>query len=359
MLKRQGHDHHFMIQWDLTERCNLRCGHCRQEGPLPGEMPFPDIMAAFQDIIDTARSWEDASGKLFVPRFTITGGEPFLRGDLARVLEILTHPNFEVFLCTNGTLVDRDRAHMLADLGIAGVQVSIEGPDDLHDSVRGEGNFDRAIDGIDHLLDAGLKVTVHVTLSQLNAQCMMKVIAFASHMGVHRIGCSRLLPCGRGGALAIPTFSPNEVKSLYQSLFALELRNIEIVSGDPLAALAKPKGAAKGRGKRKNSHAHEQLPRGGCAAGVSGITLLPDGTMLPCRRLGIPLGNLRDDSLREVWAASPVLDALRSKDRYPGKCGRCSRWENCRGCRAIAYAASALQGRPDLLADDPQCFYEE
>ncbi|HWR73049.1 MAG TPA: radical SAM protein, partial [Nitrospirota bacterium] len=351
MRDRKEHDHHFLIQWDLTERCNLRCRHCRQEDALLPEMPFPSIMEAFQEITDTAHAREDASGMPFVPRFTITGGEPFLRNDLARVLEMLTRPNFEVFLCTNGTLVDRDRARMLADQGIAGVQVSIEGPDDIHDSLRGEGSFDRAIDGIDHLLDAGLKVTVHVALSKLNAHCMMKVVAFASHMGVHRIGCSRLLPCGRGGALTIPTLSPDEIKALYRSLFALELRNIEIVSGDPLAALEKPNGPAKGRGKRRNGHGNEPVPSGGCTAGVSGITVLSDGTMVPCRRLGIRLGNLRDDSLREIWAASPVIEALRSRDRYPGRCGRCSRWEHCRGCRAIAYAASALQGRPDFLAD--------
>jgi len=249
---------------------------------------------------------------------------------------------------------------MLADLGIAGVQVSIEGPDDIHDSIRGAGSFDLAVDGIDHLLDAGLKVTVNVTLSKLNAHCMMKVVAFASHMGVQRVGFSRLVPCGRGGGLSDNMLSPVELRELFRTLLSLEFRNLEIVTNDPIAALLKQKSNAKDKSRRnKESRGRKPLPRGGCAAGVSGITFLPDGTMLPCRRLGIPLGNLRDDSLREVWAASPVLDTLRSKDRYPGKCGRCSRWENCRGCRAIAYAASALQGSPDLLADDPQCFLDE
>ncbi|HYA31436.1 MAG TPA: SPASM domain-containing protein [Thermodesulfovibrionales bacterium] len=101
------------------------------------------------------------------------------------------------------------------------------------------------------------------------------------------------------------------------------------------------------------------VPKGGCAAGVSGFTILPDGTMLPCGRLPVQIGNVRKDSLREVWATSRVLVALRDKGRYKGKCGRCRRWADCRGCRAIAYAVSRANGRNDMLAEDPQCFIDE
>lgn len=350
----------YLIQWHLTERCNLRCSQCNQGRKLPGEMPLSDIQTVIEGITDTFHAWEDAYGIPFTPTFNLTGGEPFVRDDLEQILGLVRRRYAAVFLLTNGTQVDRNRARMLADLGIAGVQVSIEGPDDIHDSIRGAGSFDRAVDGIDHLLDAGLKVTVNVALSKLNAQCMMKVVAFASHMGVQRIGFSRLAPCGRGCDLSIHMLSPVELRELFRTLLSLEFRNLEVVTHDPIAALLKQKGGAKDRNRRKRDpQGREPLLREGCAAGVSGITFLSDGTMLPCRRLGIPLGNLRVDSLHEVWAVSPVIEALRRRDRYPGRCGRCSRWENCRGCRAIAYAASALQGRPDYLADDPQCFFDE
>lgn len=91
-----------------------------------------------------------------------------------------------------------------------------------------------------------------------------------------------------------------------------------------------------------------------CQAGISGLTLLPDGTIMPCRRLNVPIGNVRKDSLREVWVSSEVLQQLRNKEIYKGKCGICRRWATCRGCRAIAYAHSG-----DLLTEDPQCFISE
>jgi radical SAM protein with 4Fe4S-binding SPASM domain len=91
---------------------------------------------------------------------------------------------------------------------------------------------------------------------------------------------------------------------------------------------------------------------------VSGLTILPNGNVTPCRRLPLSLGNVRRHSLRRIWATSPVLEALRDRSRYKGKCGACTRWARCRGCRAIAYAFSRSRGEADFLADDPQCFLE-
>ena len=103
----------------------------------------------------------------------------------------------------------------------------------------------------------------------------------------------------------------------------------------------------------------ESFPAGGCSAGVAGLTILADGVVVPCRRLHLPLGKAGQDSLREMWAASPVLEALRDKSRYAGKCGKCARWADCRGCRAIAYEFAKSQGTEDFLAPDPQCFIDE
>jgi radical SAM protein with 4Fe4S-binding SPASM domain len=142
---------------------------------------------------------------------------------------------------------------------------------------------------------------------------------------------------------------PDEVAALYRRVFSLSVPDLQVVTGDPvawqmLAGASGPSGCT---------------PLGGCAAGVSGLTLLPDGTILPCRRLEVPLGNVRTDSLREVWATSEVLCRLRTQSLYRGKCGSCPRWSGCRGCRAIAWACSAAAGEGgDYLAADPQCFID-
>lgn len=336
----------FLIQWHITERCNLRCRHCYQEGAHGAELSFDEIREVLDEIVNMFDAWRDAYGMTFSPSFNITGGEPFLRKDLLDILRMISEQGYDIYILTNGVLVTKERARALADLGIRGVQVSIEGTEEVHDSIRGKGSFAASARGIDHLLDAGLAVNVNATLSALNADSMEKIAAFASHAGVRRVGFSRLVPSGQGESLISEMLTAQQVKALYESLFSLGIPGLEIVTGDPVAM------------QTKISLDNDIGPTavGGCAAGVSGLTLLSDGTIVPCRRLNVPLGNVRTDSLREVWAASPVLEALRDRSRYSGRCGKCKRWANCRGCRAIAWAWSRSLGKDDFLADDPQCF---
>lgn len=336
----------FFIQWHLTEKCNLRCRHCYQEERGSDEMPLPEIKKTIAETADMINEWSEAYGIRFSRSMNVTGGEPFLRHDLLDILREIKKHEFTVYLLTNGTLLDPARTRMLADIGVDGVQVSIEGPERVHDSIRGPGSFRAAASGIDCLVGSGLNVNLNITLSSLNAGQMRDIIAFGSDSGVNRIGFSRLVPSGKGRDLISCMLPKDQLKDLYGSLLSLELESLEIVTGDPLAGwMRDPSGNDAGN-----------IAISGCAAGVSGLTIDSKGNILPCRRLPLSLGNVGKDSLRELWATSPILEALRDRNRYRGKCGSCSRWAICRGCRAIAYAWSRAKGGDDFLGDDPQCF---
>jgi len=255
--------------------------------------------------------------------------------------------NFEVYLLSNGIFLNKEKVNLLSRFGVKGVQVSMEGPEKIHDSIRGKGSFSSSLKGIGYLLGAGIKVTLNVTLSNINADYFMDMISLSSSLGVQRLGFSRLVPSGRGLALLNKMLQKEKVKELYEVIFSQNTNGLEIVTGDPLASQMRAIDDANDLGS---------FPTGGCAAGISGLTILPDGTITPCRRLPIPIGNVRKDSLREVWATSSVLESLRDRTKYRGKCGLCKRWAVCRGCRAIAYAFSKTKGENDFLSDDPQCF---
>jgi radical SAM protein with 4Fe4S-binding SPASM domain len=339
----------FFVQWHLTERCNLRCSHCYQSGRRGPELDLEECRQVVAEVADTLEEWSTLYGLSFSPAFNVTGGEPLLREDLFPVLEEISRRGFAISLLSNGTLVDRATASRLGSLGVRGVQVSVEGSEEVHDRIRGRGSRAAALEGVNRLLEAGLTVTLNTTLSSLNADTLEALADEAGDLGVHRIGFSRLVPSGRGAALRELLLAPGEVRELYAALFARVGDRPEVVTGDPLASQL---GAA--------AEADEGLafPRGGCAAGFSGLTVLSDGTLTPCRRLPLPIGNIRQDSLREVWAESPLLARLRDRSAYQGRCGRCPRWASCRGCRAIAYACSLEHGPGDPLAEDPQCFVE-
>jgi MoaA/NifB/PqqE/SkfB family radical SAM enzyme len=336
----------FLIQWHLTERCNLRCRHCYQEGGPVQELTREQVFAAIDEIDQMLQAWRENYAIEFQPSFNVTGGEPFLRPDFFAILERMAGSGFEIYVLSNGTLITPEWARRLAELKVHGVQVSLEGPPEIHEAIRGPGSFAASLAGIRALMDAGVKVSLNATLSRVNAGHFHDLVALARTLGVPRLGFSRLVPSGQGRQWLDQMLSTAEVKELYTEVLSLKVEGLTITTGDPMAA-------------QMGTPAPEDVetfPAGGCSAGVAGLTLLADGTVVPCRRLNLPLGQVGQDSLREIWATSPVLEALRDKSRYAGKCGACARWADCRGCRAIAYEYAISQGNPDFLAPDPQCF---
>jgi radical SAM protein with 4Fe4S-binding SPASM domain len=339
----------FFVQWHLTERCNLKCTHCYQTGDRVDELSLAEIREVLDEITEMIKAWEEAYSLEFSPSLNVTGGEPLLRQDLFEILAEMSSRNFAIYLLTNGILVDEGRAQALAELDVRGVQVSLEGPQEIHDSIRGKGSFEASCLGVKHLLNSGLKVTLNATLSEINGDKFGEMVEIANTLGVQRLGFSRLVPSGRGLGLIDRMIDSDRVKEIYQKIFSLPTNGLEIVTGDPVASQM--------RSGADNEDCGD-IATGGCAAGVSGLTLLPDGTVSPCRRLAVTIGNVREDSLREIWANSPVLEKLRDRKSYRGKCGNCPRWATCRGCRAIAHAHSLARGGNDMLAEDPQCFID-
>lgn len=342
------HAQEFFIQWHLTERCNLKCLHCYQTGRGTEEITLPEAKEVIREVSEMVRNWEDAYDMDFSTSFTVTGGEPFLRKDLFEIIDDIRTAGFDVSLLSNGILIDREKAKRLAGLDVTGVQISIEGPVDVHDQIRGKGSYAASMKGVKNVMRAGIPVTLNATLSGINAVYFRDLISIALSEGVPRLGFSRLVPSGTGKGLMQSMLKKEDVRSLYEEILSLKYEGLEIVTGDPVASQMSC---------APEDEVHD-FPAGGCAAGLSGLTLMPDGTITPCRRLPIPIGNVRTDSIREVWASSPVLSSLRDRGSYKGKCGQCRRWPQCRGCRAIAYAHSQATGEDDFLAEDPQCFLE-
>ena len=185
-----------------------------------------------------------------------------------------------------------------------------------------------------------------MTLSRLNIHAVEATVEAAKAIGFTGMGFSRLVPCGSGQSLLESMLTPQEIKDVYEKIPGWSSPSFDVASGDPLAGvLSTPPPSPDCI-----------LALSGCSAGFSGVTITSNGSVMPCRRIGVKAGNLHKTSLRHIWSTSPILWKLRQRENYTGKCGNCPRWPSCRGCRAIAYAWSKMQGAPDLFADDPQCW---
>lgn len=337
----------FFVQFHLTERCNLACRHCYQSGPV-SEMNYEEICGAIADVKTAIEGWANDYAMDVSPSLNFTGGEPLLRGDLFPILRYAWGCGFTTALMSNGTLVDPVTARQLRRAQVRDIQISLDGLEETHDKLRGRGSYQRTLAGIRSLAGEGLEVHLNVTVSRLNMKQTKGLVSLAEETGAASIAFSRLVPSGRGKKLVRQTLTAEEVAAFYNDLRQYQNHSkVVVTSRDPLAVIA----------DLADDIPQTELPIGGCAAGMFGVTIMADGTVMPCRRMDLPIGNIKATSFRDLWADSPVLWHLRTRTDYHGGCETCRYWPVCRGCRAIALAFARAERAEDYLGPDPQCPY--
>jgi radical SAM protein with 4Fe4S-binding SPASM domain len=328
----------FYFQWHFVQRCNLRCSHCYQKEYEFGELEESKLLKIAAIMESTLEKW-NRSG-----RVSLTGGEPFLRKDLLlKLLDFFETSNAfsRTGILSNGTLIDEEIAHRMKRFAkLKEIQVSLDGAGaESHDALRGKGSFVKAIEALKMLKQKDFTLSIMFTLHKQNRDEVMKIIDLADALPVDYLTIERMVP--RAKEDMEPFYlEPAELKEIYEAIYR---KKLEI----------EKKGRLKIRVSRPLWGLIDKNIGGFCPAGFSSLAILHDGTVLPCRRLEIPVGNILEDGLYKIWYTSKVLWKLRNKESG-GKCNNCELLGNCGGCRAIAYAVS-----DDFTAHDPQCWKEE
>lgn len=327
----------FYFQWHITERCNRACKHCYQNDRPAAELPLDKLLEIAGKMDEAAAKW----GRLGT--VSITGGEPYTRKtelhELSRYFDHSEHIEYYDIL-TNGSLVDEWEAGALAGLKkLRRVQVSLEGASkETNDSIRGNGSFDSTLSAIRNLRASGTEVSVMMTLTRKNMDEVSSLVSLLGREDVSALSLERLIPEGSGLSMSDQVLTRDELKSLYEHVYALATNNppVRLLLYRPLFALLAPEDPTVGAL---------------CSAGNNALTIMPDGTVYPCRRLPIPIGNVLEDGFYKIWYGSDLLWQLRDPKNLKGKCRDCSLLTQCRGCRAAAYFLSG-----DHMAEDPQCW---
>lgn len=270
-------------------------------------------------------------------------GEPFLRNDLFDFLEFLEkQPHVKkIGILSNGTLIKGNIRRIQTLSKLHYVQLSIEGMRQVNDDIRGKGTFDIVLESTRLLKSANVPVRWMVTLHKKNVADVPRVIDLALENNLDTLTFERLVPEGSGKSFADYVLSPEELKKVF--CYVVERSDEELAKGSPLAilklrtlwVLCDPKKAEK---TSDLTLPLEQEVGAACSVGIDSLCILPDATVLPCRRLPMPIGNLKNESLFKIWYTSKVLWDLRNKRNLKGKCADCEFVPRCGGCRATAYA---------------------
>ena len=146
-----------------TMRCNLKCLGC-----YAGEYPR-DVDPMSFETLDRVVTEAKQMGMFM---FTITGGEPFVRPDLLDLYEKHNDCVFQIY--TNGTRISDATIERLQELGNAAPAISIEGFKQDTDFRRGEGVFDKVMDTMDRLREAGVLFGFSGTVTRLNAEAYLR-----------------------------------------------------------------------------------------------------------------------------------------------------------------------------------------
>ena len=331
-------ENEFYFQWHITEKCNLRCKHCYHATyTSANELSLSELISIADKIDSTLKKW-DIDGTL-----SITGGEPFMVMD--KLFPLLQHINsLETInhfdLLTNGSLFDETILSELKEFKkLRRVQVSLEaGNQELNDQIRGNGSFEKTLLAIRLLKQNGFQVAVMMTISHMNKNEVEPLIKLLKEERVDTFSAERFIPEGVGADLRDEFLTPDEVSEVFQRIYSLATKEdkIRILLYRPLFAIL---------------NGNDPTVGALCSVGNNALTIMHDGTIYPCRRLPIPIGNALTDSFSKVWYTSEVLWNIRNIKNIKGKCADCDLIPVCRGCRAMAYALTG-----DYLAEDPQCW---
>jgi MoaA/NifB/PqqE/SkfB family radical SAM enzyme len=339
------------ISINLTRRCNLTCRMCIQHRHAQGTsegLPWYEVknelpISAWVRLLDQAM---DLRPSLFV-----TGGEPTLHPDFPEFIHEAKRRRFVVHVATNGTTLAR-YSQLLVDEGVDIVVVSLDGPPDVHDRIRGQdGLFSRTTEGIRALMAERTMrrapaplVGINFAISRDNVQVIEQMVPVALRLGVDSLQFQHTIFLSRdhvekhnslfsedlahrwGVGLVQPSIPEGE---FYES--EIEPSDAELIA----ASLESVKETNKGRGIRVSflpnlpedqiypyyMNLNHPFP-GLCDTLWRTLRILPDGTVSPC--LHVVAGNIASQSVREIWNG-PSMTGFRqllSKKLLPG-CARC------------------------------------
>lgn len=319
----------------MTNACNLKCRHCWPDsGSIRSFPPVPTQILK--------RLISEIAG-LGAEEICLAGGEPLIHPDWYTILLLACgQAQIEnVTLQTNGTLIDNAIVKQLKaiDDTCLVIQVSLDGAGSgTHDRVRGPGSFERSLEGVRHLCEAGLGQQTRVAFTEMqhNFADLPQMLELADDLGLAGVVSGTLVPQGRAKAsdrIAPPT--PQQYKhllGLYQSDIAFRSRYERLGN---VAALEWFKGRDYGVAQ-------------GCVC-IETPYIDAEGLVHPCHYMPAPafaVKGAHEHSLESIitealalWARLPELDCRRREDLEP--CQTCPGKEHCAGgCMGRAYAST-------------------
>ncbi|OGO58372.1 MAG: radical SAM/SPASM domain-containing protein [Chloroflexi bacterium RBG_16_72_14] len=338
-----------LVYWETTLACGLACRHCRATAQAerdPRELTTEEGYRLLDEVTRFGRPY---------PHVVFTGGDPLNRPDLHDLVRGATARGIGASLAPAATpLLTQDVMESLREAGIQNISLSLDGSDaERHDGFRMvPGTFDKTIQSARWARAAGLPIQVNTLVTDETLADLPAIYELLLGMDIMRWSLFMLITTGRGSALREVT--PVESEKLNAWLFEksrtapFQVKTTEATHYRRLAIRE-----MHAAGMDDEAILRTSVGRGfGIRDGNGIVFVAHDGTVNPSGFLPIPLGNVREASIVDLYRDHPVMRDLRNPEGFKGRCGACEYARVCGGSRARAWAWTG-----DPLEADPLCPY--
>ncbi len=352
----------FVVIWEVTQACDLACRHCRAGAVNmrdPGELSTREGF----DLIDKVHS-------MGTQIMILSGGDPIKREDIFDLIEHGAERGLRMATIPAATpsltpvLVGK-----LKEAGLAQMALSLDGPDrEIHDTFRGvPGAFDLTMRGARYAHSAGIPLQINTTFGAHNIDSFDEIARLVRDLGVVFWEVFFLVPVGRGRLLK--QIKAYQYERLFEKLYRFS-REVDFIvkiteaqhyrryvieqetknrpaGGGPLG-VSLPERLTRDFGPGGSIG----LAPKGVNSGNGFVFISHTGEVFPSGFLPISGGNVRNESIVDIYRDSPLFREIRDYDRLKGKCGLCEFKNICGGSRARAYAFTG-----DYMESEPCCAY--
>src|SRR5574337_294925 len=183
----------FLISWNITRRCNLKCAHCYLDAKeLSGEDELTTVEA--KKALDRISSISTQA------MLILTGGEPLLRPDIHEIAGYASSLGLTVVIGTNGTAIDGNSIKRLIGAGVKGFGLSLDSAVPIyHDRFRGmDGAWARTMEALDTLRDNNCGFQLQFTATRENKNEIPGIVRLAVEKGAKAVNVFFLVCTGRG-----------------------------------------------------------------------------------------------------------------------------------------------------------------
>lgn len=346
------------VVWELTLRCDQPCQHCgsRAGGARTRELTTEECFAVGRQL-----------AAMGTREITLIGGEAYLRADVYDIVAELTRLGMIVTMQSGGRALTAKRARRFKDAGLKALGISVDGPEAIHDLLRGnKGSHAAALRALDAARAVGLPTASNMQVNRVNADHIRENVEILRDHGVRYWRPQLTVPMGNAADHPDWILEPWRIIDVIDTVAAIQREAIE--NPRPWELPHPQRSFDVQAGNNVGYYGpHEEMIRshpggrpsywGGCGAGIAVMSVESDGTIKACPSLPTAPyvgGNVLDTTLQAAWDESPEMRFARDRDGSElwGFCKTCYYADVCHaGCNFTAHSTLGRRG------NNPFCYH--